>query len=69
MQTYNSAEYKKELQDTARQPGKVVATTGDVDAEFAKGGKIVEAEYLRAACWRTLPWNLRLRWRMYKATK
>ena len=43
--TYNSAEYKKELQQTARQPGKVVHTTGDPDAEFAKGGKIVEAEY------------------------
>ena len=44
-ETYNSAEYKKELQHTARQPGKVVHTTGDPDAEFAKGGKIVEAEY------------------------
>jgi isoquinoline 1-oxidoreductase subunit beta len=43
--TYNSAEYKKELQQTARQPGKVVHTTGDPDVEFAKGGKIVEAEY------------------------
>ncbi len=43
--SYNSADYKKELQQTARQPGKVVHTTGDPDAEFAKGGKIVEAEY------------------------
>jgi len=43
--SYNSAEYKKELQETARQPGKVVHATGDPDAEFAKGGKIVEAEY------------------------
>ena len=42
---YNSADYKKELQQTARQPGKVVNTIGDPDAEFAKGGKIVEAEY------------------------
>jgi isoquinoline 1-oxidoreductase subunit beta len=42
---YNSADYKKELQQTARQPGKVVRTVGDPDAEFAKGGKIVEAEY------------------------
>jgi isoquinoline 1-oxidoreductase subunit beta len=42
---YNSADYKKELQKTARQPGKVVHTIGDPDAEFAKGGKIVEAEY------------------------
>jgi isoquinoline 1-oxidoreductase subunit beta len=42
---YNSGRYKKELQETARQPGKVVHTAGDVDAEFAKGGKIIEAEY------------------------
>ncbi len=43
--TYDSAEYKKQLQQTARQPGKVVHKIGDPDAEFAKGGKIVEAEY------------------------
>ncbi len=43
--TYSSSEYKKELQQTARQPGKVVHSVGDTDAEFAKGGKIVEAEY------------------------
>jgi isoquinoline 1-oxidoreductase subunit beta len=42
---YNSADYKKELQQTARQAGKVVHTVGDPDAEFSKGGKIVEAEY------------------------
>jgi len=42
---YNSADYKKELQQTARQPGKVVHTVGDPDSEFAKGGKIIEAEY------------------------
>ena len=43
--SYNSAEYKKELQQTARQAGKVVHTMGNPDAEFAKGGKIIEAEY------------------------
>jgi isoquinoline 1-oxidoreductase subunit beta len=42
---YNSADYKKQLQETARQAGKVVHAVGDPDAEFAKGGKIVEAEY------------------------
>lgn len=42
---YTSAEYKKKLQETARQPGKVVHTTGDPDAAFSKGGKIIEAEY------------------------
>jgi isoquinoline 1-oxidoreductase beta subunit len=42
---FSSDPYKKELQDTARKPGKVVREVGDVDAAFAKGGKIVEAEY------------------------
>ncbi len=42
---YNSDAYKKELQETARQPGKVARDNGNVDAVFAKGGKIVEAEY------------------------
>jgi isoquinoline 1-oxidoreductase subunit beta len=42
---YTSTEYKKQLQQTARQPGKVIHTIGDPDAEFAKSGKIVEAEY------------------------
>jgi len=42
---YTSADYKKQLQETARKPGKAVYTAGDPDAEFAKGGKIIEAEY------------------------
>jgi len=42
---YNSDEYKKELVETARKPGKVVREVGNVDAAFAKGGKVVEAEY------------------------
>jgi isoquinoline 1-oxidoreductase beta subunit len=42
---WNSDAYKKELQETARKPGKVVRENGNVDATFAKGGKIVEAEY------------------------
>lgn len=42
---YNSAEFRKTLEATSRQPGKVVRNVGDVDAEFAKSGKIVEAEY------------------------
>jgi isoquinoline 1-oxidoreductase subunit beta len=42
---YNSEPYKKELQATARKPGKVSRNVGDVDAEFAKGGKTLEAEY------------------------
>jgi len=42
---YNSESYKKELQETAKQPGKVVYSVGDADAEFGKGGKTIEAEY------------------------
>ena len=38
-------QYQEGLQETARKPGKVVRNQGDVDAEFAKGGKIIEAEY------------------------
>ena len=42
---FNSGPYRKELEETARKPGKVVREVGNVDAAFAKGGKIVEAEY------------------------
>src|SRR3981189_741719 len=42
---WNSDAYKKELQETARKPGKVVRENGNVDEAFVKGGKIVEAEY------------------------
>ena len=44
-QSYDSDQYKKYLQETARKPGKVARNLGDVDAAFAKGGKIVEADY------------------------
>jgi isoquinoline 1-oxidoreductase subunit beta len=43
--SYTSADYKKQLQETARQPGKAVHTAGDPDSAFAKGGKVFEAEY------------------------
>jgi isoquinoline 1-oxidoreductase beta subunit len=43
--SYNSDPYKAELQATCRKPCKVVREVGNVDAEFAKGGKIHEAEY------------------------
>jgi isoquinoline 1-oxidoreductase beta subunit len=42
---YNSDQFRQTLESTARQPGKVVRNIGNVDAEFAKGGKIMEAEY------------------------
>jgi isoquinoline 1-oxidoreductase subunit beta len=44
-ESYNSDQYKKELQSTARQSGKVIRDEGDVDAAFGKGGKILEADY------------------------
>jgi isoquinoline 1-oxidoreductase beta subunit len=43
--TFESEQYKKELLDTVHQAGKVVRSRGDVDAEFAKGARIVEATY------------------------
>ena len=43
--SFDSGAFKKTLSDAARQPGKVARNVGDVDAEFAKGGKIHEAEY------------------------
>jgi isoquinoline 1-oxidoreductase beta subunit len=42
---YDSDQYKKELLETAKKPGKVVRNVGDVDAAFARGSKIVEASY------------------------
>lgn len=43
--SYTSDPYKKELQETARKPGKVIREIGNVDETFSKGGKIIEAEY------------------------
>ncbi len=43
--SYDSAAYKKELLAAVQQPGKVARNRGDVDAVFAKGGKVVEASY------------------------
>ena len=42
---YDSTSYKKSLFETVRKPQKVARNVGDVDAEFAKGGTIHEAEY------------------------
>ncbi len=42
---FDSEAFKKELIATVHQPQKVVRAVGDVDAEFAKGGKTVEATY------------------------
>ncbi len=42
---YDSVKYKESLLETVRKPQRVVRSVGDVDAEFAKGGKSHEAEY------------------------
>lgn len=42
---FESEAYKKSLLETVRKPQKSVRNVGDVDAEFAKGGKTHEAEY------------------------
>jgi isoquinoline 1-oxidoreductase beta subunit len=42
---YESAAYKTALLETARKPGRVARDSGNVGAEFAKGGKTLEASY------------------------
>jgi isoquinoline 1-oxidoreductase subunit beta len=44
-QVYNSAQFRKQLSETVRAAGKVVRSEGDVDAEFQKNSKMLEAEY------------------------
>jgi isoquinoline 1-oxidoreductase subunit beta len=44
-EAYNSDAYKNELRATSHNPCKVVRNIGDVDAGFAKGGKVFEADY------------------------
>lgn len=44
-QVYNSEQFKKELQDTARKSAKAARNQGDVDAAFAQASKVMEAEY------------------------
>ncbi|PYX03180.1 MAG: twin-arginine translocation pathway signal protein [Acidobacteria bacterium] len=43
--SYDSEQYKKELQSTARKPGKIIRNQGDAESAFAKGGRIFEADY------------------------
>ena len=43
--TFESDAFKKQLVQTVSQPAKVVRNLGNVDAEFAKGGKVLEATY------------------------
>jgi isoquinoline 1-oxidoreductase beta subunit len=43
--TFDTEVFKREILRTAAQPAKVVRNLGNVDAEFAKGTKFVEAAY------------------------
>lgn len=43
--SYTSSEYKKQLQATARKPGKAIKNVGDIDKGFASAAKTVEADY------------------------
>lgn len=43
--SYESAAYRKAMDDTAKKAGRIVREIGDVSAEFAKGGKTIEAAY------------------------
>ncbi len=42
---YDSPAYREELIATAKKPGRVARQVGDIDADFAKGGTILEATY------------------------
>jgi isoquinoline 1-oxidoreductase beta subunit len=43
--SFESEAFKKQLIQTVSQPAKVVRNLGNVDAEFAKGGRVIEATY------------------------
>ncbi|MEO8258611.1 MAG: molybdopterin cofactor-binding domain-containing protein [Acidobacteriota bacterium] len=42
---FESVAFRNELLSTVQKPGKVFRNLGNVDAEFAKGGKVLEATY------------------------
>ena len=44
-ETYDSDQYKKDLQETARKPAKVIRSQGDVDAAFTSTTNAFEADY------------------------
>jgi isoquinoline 1-oxidoreductase subunit beta len=43
--SYDSAAYKAQLEETARQPGKVVRNDGDAEKALASAAKVISAEY------------------------
>ena len=65
---YTSAEYKKQLQETARQAGKVIHNVATRTLNSPRGAGFLKLNISRRT-WRTLPWNLRLRSQTFKPTK
>jgi isoquinoline 1-oxidoreductase beta subunit len=43
--SYDSAEYRRQLQQAASRPGKVVRNEGDTDAALASAARLLQAEY------------------------
>jgi isoquinoline 1-oxidoreductase subunit beta len=43
--SFNSPAFRQALMATVQKPAKVVRNLGNVDTEFAKGGKVIEASY------------------------
>ena len=44
-ESYDSAEYKKELRETAHKPGKLIRGVGDSNQDFPSGNRVFEADY------------------------
>jgi isoquinoline 1-oxidoreductase beta subunit len=44
-ETYDSDQYRKDLQETARKPAKIIRSQGDVDAAFTSTTNAFEADY------------------------
>lgn len=44
-ESYDSAEYKNELRETAHKPGKLIRTVGDSNQDFPSGNHVFEADY------------------------
>src|SRR6266850_2190138 len=43
--SYDSAAYKRQLEETARRPGKVVRNEGDASAALASSARVIKADY------------------------
>ncbi|HET7892334.1 MAG TPA: molybdopterin cofactor-binding domain-containing protein [Candidatus Sulfotelmatobacter sp.] len=44
-ESYDSAEYKKELRETAHKPGKLIRSVGDPNQDFPSGNNVFDADY------------------------